>query len=803
MAKPSTKQIQRVTEAVIKENKPGSPDLPILVIGGDHPYQQWDNNKKGLGAAYLDAGITPYLAVCWDASTERTSGNGATFRELSGASQMMTLAAGLDLQKRGIEFVSHATRHVHFWDQINTGIRISYSGAAGSPTVQITSTGIVLVGNGGAENATLTWAAYPTLAQIKAAIDSQAGTVWKCYLAAELDGTERSSYLIPIKTPRNVSAPGASDTTESNQRFALSAGIVLDYKGTAYQNCTAHLGADNIFRIYGDGVRLISIDLTVTDTLSAVVTAINGYAISGLTARLTDNGYSSQSPKFRETYVWGDELSTSLRQTQWVVPGLRSAYIQANGFDITYVIRKLLRRCRDDAAAAGINLLNFAQPGGQFQPHLRRASLDIHRAFRTEFSEISLDSPKAMPAFLLKDSTTQVTFSTSYDSADTIAALRALADSGPWYVDVLIHGLIPDGSSGYDMATTVPSEADQTEANFMALRDEIKRLMSAGAIRQMTPEGARLARQSAAKPKNMVFNPRFINSGKPFLGVDTAALGSNGRLVPGWRTVFSTANFTAAGVVNGRLSMTTNGALSSTIYPVQQKIFLEKGRTYDIGMILDLSDIPTNKSVRLSLFANFGNVSGDLRPGFQAVVQSASYFGGSIHDAFMTFTVPARGTGQPARIISKAGPFNLTAGAAVSVNYDAIGAVSAVIAGATPSATKPEEVADAINAAIKADAAYSSRQEWWTAAKVIGGKIYIVAPYMNQTPTAQYISVANGTGNPMATVWGGTEARAVSQLHEPIDTSFLNFTLAIEMASGLSGSVVAEAPYAMEVKYDH
>ncbi len=199
-------------------------DRAVLVIGGDHPYAQWYNNRKGIGKAYRDRGIKPYLAVCWDQSADKTSGNGATFRDFSGSPQMMTLAQALELQADGIEFVSHATRHVHFWDQVNTGIHVKYLGAAGAPTVLISTTGITLTGSGGAENATLTWASYPTLSQLQAAIGAM--TNWVCYLADELDGTEASSLLIPIKAARNVADPGSSDETKSVQRFALSGGIV-------------------------------------------------------------------------------------------------------------------------------------------------------------------------------------------------------------------------------------------------------------------------------------------------------------------------------------------------------------------------------------------------------------------------------------------------------------------------------------------------------------------------------------------------------------------------------------------------
>ena len=771
-------------------------DRPILVMGGDHPYAQWYNNGRGMGRAYRDYGIKPYLAVCWDTSADKTSGNGATFKDYSGSQQMLTLAQGLALQADGVEFVSHATRHVHFWDQVNTGIRIKYLGAAGAPTVLISTTGATLTGSGGGENATLTWASYPTLAQLQSAIN--ATTNWVCYLADELDGSEASSLLMPIKAARNITL--TSDATASVQRFALSGGVVIDYKGSGYGNVTVQLGSDNILRVYCDGVRLISIDLAVTDTLSALVTAINGYAISGLTARMINNGWDEQATKFRETYCWGDELCTSLRQQQYQVPGMRSIYLQA-GVDIQWVIRKLLKTCKSRAAAAGISLKNFAQPGGKFQPFLRRASLDVHDVFRAEFSALNADSPKAMPSCDVNYVTTQQTFNTDYDADDTRAAIRALVDSGPWYVDSLIHCVIPDGSSNYDFSIIYAGDADQTEANFMALLAEVKAQVDAGKLLVLPPEEAKVARQVSAKPKNRVFNPRFVNSGKALLGVSTAAAGSNGRIIPGWRFAFANANFSAASIVDGRLSMTTNGALGSYLYPIQQYVYLERGKTYDIGMLLDLTGLSNTKSVKVTLFPNFGRIAGAYKDGVAGSIQSVNYFGGAIHDAVMTYTVPASGKGQPAKITSKAGNFNLTAGAAISINCDGIGAVTVVIAGATPSATKADEIAAAINAAIKADGAYTNRQEWWSAARAENGKVIIEAPYLNAAPSAQNITISNGANSPMATVWGGTDVRAVSSHAEVIDSSHLNYMLTIELAPTTSGTVAIEAPYISEVKY--
>lgn len=68
---------------------PSSINKSVLTIGGDHPYKQWwgaDNN--GLGRMFADLGISPYLAICADESTEHTSGYGATL----GKTEMLSVA---------------------------------------------------------------------------------------------------------------------------------------------------------------------------------------------------------------------------------------------------------------------------------------------------------------------------------------------------------------------------------------------------------------------------------------------------------------------------------------------------------------------------------------------------------------------------------------------------------------------------------------------------------------------------------------------------------------------------------------
>jgi len=773
-------------------------DRPILVMGGDHPYAQWSSNNNGMARAYLDRGITPYCAVCWDGSEDRTSGNGATFSDVGGGIDMLTLSQAKSLAGMGVEFVSHATRHANSWNLFNTGIRIKYLGAASAPTVLISTTGVTLTGAGGGENATLTWASYPTLAQLKTAIGSK--TNWICYLAYELTGLESSSMLAPIKTARNVAL--TSDATASVQRFALSGGVLVKYTGTAYDSVKVWYGADNFIRIYADGVRIALINITTggQDTLAGLVTTINALAIAGLTATLMDNGYSTQVTKFRETYCWGDELCTGIMRNEHQDANLRGAMLQV-GVGIHYAIRRNIEAATTAAAAAGLPLRNFAQPGGDFERWLHRTSLDTHNAFRLGTSLGGKDAPAAMQMARMDEVSLVYTATNDNDSSHTTAMLDALADSPGFYVDTLIHKILPDGSSGYSFINP-DGYYDQTESDFIAFLDHAKTLRDAGRIHIMSPEQARIARSFRTPPKNMFFNPLFKNCGTTLLGATSFATGSNGKRVPGWRITSGSSDFSTFAINDGELTLVTNGALGATKYPLQQQVMLERGKTYELGAMLDLSALPSSANVKITIFPVLNQVGDDMGPAPSAFITSTPYYGGGNYDGDMYFSVPNTEHYSSAKIVSLVGPFNLSATAHVTINYDGIGAVADInIAGATPASTTATEIAAAINAAIKGSGAYAQREEYWSIAKAVRGRVVITAPYMQASPQGQTLYITNGTsGSPMQTVFGGTETRAIGQVYDKLDTSYLAYNIAWSISSGANGTVKIKAPYLKPLK---
>jgi hypothetical protein len=779
-----------------------NPNTPVLVIGGDHPYSQWmgDGSNNGMAKMYRDRGIDPYIAVCWDASEEKTSGNGATFKDIGGFAKSITTQEALILQAQGVEFVSHGTRHVNHWRLINTGIRIEYvSNIAAAPTVHITATDVVLTGNGGAENSTISLAANATLSALKTSIDAVSG--WKCHIAEELIGTEPTSLLNKLKAARNVKID-VSDKTDSKQRFALAGGIHFTYTGNAYNDIRVNVTSSKSVTIWIDGVRFASI-APATNSLNDLIAAINALSITGLSVQLLDNSYSIQSPKFRETYCWGDELQTNLNRVDYETVNV-TGLACSTGIGRSYAIRRLLLSCREKAKVYGINLNNFAQSGGQFDHWLQQGSMDVYENFRLENEFIGSYPPKAVAANSIVNVTTQVTISKDYGSTMSVAMLNALVESGPMFVDVLMHHILPDGSSGY-VLPYMGADYDQTESDWIIFLDKVKELRDKGLIDVVTPSVAARIRPLKAKPHNMLFNATFKNYGGSLSGIISDATGSTGKKIPGWLVSTAVSNYSSVVVANNAMTITTNGALSGGQAPIKQWVPLDVGVTYDMGAQLDLSGIPDTASVRVNIrptpdsSVRFGE---DTKYN-NNILQSQQFYGGQVIDARFRFTPQSDKSYAPARIVSLAEPFNLTAGAQIKLNYDSIGSTAdIVIAGAVPSATTAKEIVTAINSGIAATAAYNGRGEYQNIARVENGRIIIEGKVNNSAQTSQYLSIVNGTvGTPLTAVFGGADVRAFSRPHRNLNTAVVGHIFEIELLSGLNGTVKITSPFCIPTNY--
>lgn len=811
-------------DSLVSEDGIGNGHKSVLTIGGDHPYAQWwgSNGNDGMAAMYLDAGIRPYIAICADETTEgaTTSGYGATLNKPG----MMTTAQAQALQARGCEFISHGTRHTHFWELFNTGIRVYYTGGEATPTVNISTT--QLTTSTATTGATaFTWSSYPTLAQLAAAINALAG--WNCVLASELTGSEPSAAMVPLRAARSVTDPGGSDGTKSNQRFALSAGIMVRYTGTAYRDVSVSVNnGSNFFGVYADGARLIA--TTTAAPLSTIVAAINALNVAGLTALVMDNGFAAQSvagstalnpgQKIRETYCYGDEDGTALTRINLTrtVSG-RALYVTA-GMGLDYTIRRSILAVKERAASTyGLTIDSFAQPGGRLWPDGVPGILDAHvswRGNRSRTEQNSSLSPHAMPANSPGKFTGHFTSivasspGTPYSEADVKAVIDAMGDGDGWHVNWLNHlvtptPLDPSPYTGLDQqsAGTYTSSADQDEGPFYRELRYAATARDAGLIDILPPAKAERLRVRKRGPSNLVFNPRFRNGRSNNLaGITTAAGGAGGIACPGWSLATAAGDYSAVTVdpATGALTLTTNGALGANRVPIGCNVFLEPGKTYDIGCELDLVAWGAANNARLTLRP----LNNSLGRQFQQAAQSFAlemFYGGAYHGARTRFSVPAMQGAQPARVVSVAGPFSFTAGDSITLRIDNRTASAAIVLTGLTSAAA---VANAINTALAADATYGPLGQYHRAARVEDGRLVIEAPNAFAMEDAGLMELLNSVGTPMAVLFGAgvTVARSTPKPAADATTSLVGYRLDLSLSTtSATQTLRVIAPYCREV----
>lgn len=808
---------------------------PIMVAGGDHPYAQWwgANGRDGMAEMYFDQGVKPYIAVCADESPpdDLTSGTGATLGKVN----MMSYEQARELQRRGAEFISHGGRHINYWESANTGVRIYYSGASATPTVNIDAVGVTLAHAGGTTQ--VTFAAAPTVAQLVTAIAAVPG--WKCIPATELTGAEESKALLPLKAARSVVADNANDPMRNNQRFALSGGIRLQYTGREYQDMYATL-AGNFLQILADGRRVATVNVSaqsLAETVAAVHTAMltagpGGTPITGVTALVMDNGFKAQNPtnvnkgqKFRETYCYGDEKSSALWKFDYKSMSFESIAVEA-GLGYTYTIDRLTAVVIERCAAEGIVIRNFAQSGGRFYQWSMRSNTGRHGTWRGDRSFTELRpgiSPHAVPAAMLDDFTPHFTAqgpasASPYSEGDIKAIYDALVDSGPFYIDQLNHLLSPSAKdangvpidpSGWNInqhtTTLYESSADQDEGPFWRELQRLGELIRARKIDVCTPDEARRLRSLKRMPHNLIFNPKFRTSRADLLGVTTPLQGAGGIAVPGWAIAASTTDFTKYRVVDGVLEMATNGAVQQANVKevLGANLMLEAGKTYVIGAKLDLRGMTGSSSARFVLYPMHGPLSSAPTLGSLGGPNNVA---GSFAEYEFMFSVPAQAGPTPARIVSLPGPFDLSAGNTIRLALDNIAAIGDIaLTGANPAAVTAKEAAAAINAFIAASPTYATREEYHNVARAEGGKLIIESP---KYPGANNLvtEVTAGT-NPasavaMTALYGASPAaRAVPRLAVRASTPFVGYRLALVLESGLNGELKLSNPYCKPVRY--
>lgn len=803
----------------------GNEAKSILTIGGDHPYAQWwgSNGNDGMAAMFLDAGIKPYIAICADESGEGsvTSGYGATLSKPG----MMTIEQAQSLQARGAEFISHGSRHANLWELFNTGIRVWYTGGEATPTVNISTT--QLTTSTATTGATaFTWAANPTLAQLRTAIKALAG--WNCELASELLGTEPSAAMMPLNAARSVTDPGGADDTKSNQRFAVVGGVLVRYTGQLYRDVSISVNDGSSFlSIFADGARIAAISTAAT--LTTIVTAINALGVAGLYALVMDNGYAAQSTpgsnqpnpgqKFRETYCFGDELGTGLHR----VPQAQSVGFTgmnvSGGLGLAYVVRRSVVAVKERAASLyGLTIDAFAQPGGRLYPWHLRSVLDEHvtwrgnRSFTENYSALSPHPLRAdhPGKFTGHFTSLRPGSSNPYSEADVKSIIDALGDGDGWSINWLNHLCTPTpgdpspyGGMDQQTAGTYSTSADQDEGPFWRELLYAAAARDAGRIEIAAPSEAENLRLKKRPPSNLIFNPRFRNGrANDLRGITTAGQGQSGIACPGWNIATASSDFSAVTVdAAGEVTITTNGALGVSRTPFGCNIQFEPGKTYDLGGSLNLLAWGAANTVRFGLFP----LHSGMGDGFvinQNTMLSHPWFGGFAGDACWQFTVPPTPGPAPARVMSNAGAFAFGGTDSITVNIDSRGATAAI---ALTGLTTAKAVASAINTELAANANYTAFAQYHTAARAEDNRLIIEAPAVNTAPgdSGSLILLANGVGTPLATLFGAgvSTVRATSKASGGMDSTFIGYRLAIlPSATSATQTLKLLAPYCREVK---
>lgn len=790
-------------------------DLSTLSAGMDHPYAQayGTNGTDGLFQMYKDAGVNPYIAICADESTDSTSGTGATI----GKGNMFTVAQASELERRGAEFVSHGARHVHWWEMFNTGIRVYYTGAEATPTVNISTTQLTLnTATTGATN--LAFSTYTTLTTLAAAINAVAG--WNCIIATELTGSEPSAALVPLNAARSVTDLGGSDATDSNQRFGITAGIMIRYTGAAYQRVSVTCNpSSNFLSIFADGARLLA--TTTNATLLTISAAVNALNITGLTSLVMDNGYNAQTvngsttlnpgQKFRETYCFGDENGTHLQRVDNVRIANGYGVFICAGLGLDYAIRRNILAVKERASNYGVTIKSFAQSGGRLYNGTVMPVIDEHTAWRGDsyFGFSPYATPMSVRNAVMGHFTSRSpSSSTPYGEEDVKAVFDALADSRGFHVNWLNHLVTPtpndpspytglnQHSSGF-----YASSADMDEGPFYRALLYAAAKRDAGLIDILTPTEAEKARASKSKPRNYVFNHKFYNGrSNNLLGVISAATGQFGIACPGWEVNTPSGTFSAVTVNSNReLSITTNGALGAENVPFRNALMLERGKTYQIGCYMNLRDWGSANKCSINLYPVVGGFGPDMQVA-KTSIAGRTLYGGQGNDCSFLFTVPAANGHSPARAITLAGTYSFGGSASITIKVNNLTASSAI---SLVGLTDADGVAAAINTAMAADATYGPLGQYHNIATVEDGRVVITAPKrVNNTDDPSLLEINNSAGTPLVTLFGSgvTVVRDTSSLADTPDTSFFGYLLGLSLGT-TSGSQTAvfSLPYCREV----
>lgn len=754
-------------------------DTPVVLIGGDHPYPQlWGRNgRDGLAALYASRGIVPYVACNTNSQTGEGIGQGS----------MLSWDQIKQLENWGmIELGSHGVRHYQDWMSPDAGLHVKYTGAAATATMHVTTTGVVGTTAGNVHDFSLTFASYPTIGELSAAIDALPN--WTSSYSTELSGSEASALLLTVA---DTNAKTCVVASTYGQKFSAAGGLRIfwDSAVTPARNAFALLTSTSL-NIIRDGMRVASISLsahTMTSLLAAV-RAVN----PALAATDQNGGYYTalcNDAGLSGAYMTGEEDATNLGR------GVKYAYhfdclrapcvIPAGGLSAAYLRRRNAVGAREAAIANGTDFPVFIQSGENFFAHYAAEMSGEYEHFRGN-SQWGIVGLSQMPITLAANGFhTHISTKNHYNSVEAVDGLMdAIEASKGHVVDLLIHAITPDavpddgtvaGSSGYYLRTAGVG-ADMTEAAFVRLLDRLQSARDAGKIRIVTQRDLNQVARVSLPTKNMLFNPTL--RARP--GADLRITDNWGRLVSGWK--LDGFSLPAISQIDGGLEFASAGSLRTVL---TQRVVVERGKRYRIGARVEAIGAAADIYGCRFYVASVRGDWPDEMPGQSVERLSSGAMTSPYNDLVLTFVAPTqRGRGFAKIVSLNAQPWNLSTNKNVKLTVPGFSAfdIDCSAGAVSASAVTAKEVSAAINAGIAANAAFSAAPELHMLARAENGRVVLECPRAVESgfdSTGEMKVGAGTTASATSTIFGANDGFAWPDLagaHDmtwyPVDVQF-------------------------------
>lgn len=767
----SLEQVNTVVAAVSNKS--------LLVIGADHTsIQHYGSANNGLSKMYADLNLPHYIAINTDHGSNGDPGGDAN--------QMTWDQIKILRDTNGADIISHAARHINNWERLNTGIALLYTGAGSAATVSVSGTypaitiaSLVTAGPGGeAWSFDTSNALYNTFAELKAAIEATGTGVWTCTLAPELPDTYPANLLLTI---------AAQDVRTAARRYCAGGGITVRYVATGVEATDAKTAtytvASGTITFYQDGVQVATYALA-SYTLATLSTAID--ALAGW-----DSAVCSDTPTGEASYCSGTESAANIANFIGARDCLSQPTPITAGLPNWEMADLQMQRAIDVAAAQSVTLTDFAQPGGAFHRWHTWGHAQ-HSNFRGNLDERATIAPLAIPSHRAGNYLLQWNPDTSYTQAQVAAAITALASAPGWTSCILMHNVAYDGTTGYSLNYTGYT-ADQDESDWFATLGTISALMTAGSLSVLNMDNAIATAALQKPPRNLLFNPGFINSGEVITGLTS----DGGKRVPGW-LVNTTTGLSAASIVDGKLILTGSGASNSAL---RQQIYVQPGKTYEFGVMVYFPTSITGTGAFIQLQKLRGDWKGQRVTDTTASISTIT----RTEHVKLRFTVPNRALPKPRiRSLVTVGPtFDLSTNMNIQINIMSIGAIdnlNCATGAASAAAVTVYEVAAAINAGIKASATYRDYPEYHNIARGENGRVILELPTIESESSFVVRLQAASVTSATALIFGNAncQGQSLPQQHAGIE----DYVMYLNIGTVLTGEVQFYDPYLKEVQYE-